>query len=144
LNFEYGKEEEKSIYPVSHLALTTHQQSKFYSDSLDLTSSKMLMLGKHGNVESTMLLKFLIFLPDSLKEAVNNKTLQILSSTIEMDPIYTYADKSNPFDFTVHKINSSWNSLTFTKDSLAHLDYEDIDRSSNRIYEAGFGAMTSA
>ncbi|VAX25124.1 hypothetical protein MNBD_IGNAVI01-2162 [hydrothermal vent metagenome] len=123
------------IVQVNSLEAELQQQSKFYSDSLNLTSSKVLLLGKHGNVESTMLMKFLIFLPDSLKEAVKNKTLQILSSTIEMDPIYTYADKSNPFDFTVHKINSSWNSLTFTKDSLASLDYEDVDRSSNRIYE---------
>ncbi len=123
------------VAQVNSLETGLQQQSKFYTDSLNLTSSKILMLGKHDNVESTMLMKFLIFLPDSLKEAVNNKTLQILSSTIEMDPIYTYADKSNPFDFTVHKINSSWNSLTFTKDSLASLDYDDVDRSSNRVYE---------
>ncbi|NOX66977.1 MAG: DNRLRE domain-containing protein [Chlorobi bacterium] len=123
------------VAQVNSMQAKLQQQSKFYTDSLNLTSSKILMLGKHDNVESTMLMKFLIFLPDSLKEAVNNKTLQILSSTIEMDPIYTYADKSNPFDFTVHKINSSWNSLTFTKDSLASLDYDDVDRSSNRVYE---------
>ena len=122
------------VAQVNSLETGLQQQSKFYTDSLNLTSSKVLLLGKHDNVESTMLMKFLIFLSDSLKEAVNNKTLQILSSTIEMEPVYTYADKSNPFDFTVHKINSSWNSLTFTKDSLAILDYEDADRSSNRIY----------
>lgn len=122
------------VAQVNSLQAKLQQESKYYIDSLNLTFSDVLLLGKYDNVESTMLMKFLIFLPDSLKEAVNNKTLQILSSTIEMGPIYTYADKSNPFDFTVHKINSSWNSLTFTKDSLVNLDYENVDRSSNRIY----------
>jgi len=110
------------------------QQSKYYTDSLSLTTSSMLLLGKHDNVESTMLMKFLIFLPDSIKDAVNDGTLQVLNSTMEIVPVYTYADKSNFFDFNVHKINSSWNSLTFDKDSLENLNYDDIDLSSNRSY----------
>ena len=110
------------------------QQSKYYTDSLSLTTSSMLLLGKHDNVESTMLMKFLIFLPDSIKDAVNDGTLQVLNSTLEIVPIYTYADKSNYFDFNVHKINSAWNSLTFDKDSLENLNYDDIDLSSNRNY----------
>ncbi len=110
------------------------QQSKYYTDSLSLTTSSVLLMGKHDNVESTMLMKFLIFLPDSIKDAVNDETLQVLSSTMELVPIYTYADKSNHFDFNVHKINSTWNSLTFDKDSLSSLNYDDIDLSSNRNY----------
>lgn len=110
------------------------QQSKYYTDSLSLNTSSALLLGKHDNVESTMMMKFLIFLPDSIKEAVNDGTLEILSSTMEIEPIYTYADKSNYFDFNVHKINSSWNSLTFDKDSLSSLSYDDNDLSSNRNY----------
>ncbi len=110
------------------------QQSKYYIDSLSLTTSSVLLMGKHDNVESTMLMKFLIFLPDSIKDAVNDETLQVLSSTMELVPIYTYADKSNHFDFNVHKINSTWNSLTFDKDSLSSLNYDDIDLSSNRNY----------
>ena len=110
------------------------QQSKYYTDSLSLTTSSMILLGKHDNVESTMLMKFLIFLPDSIKDAVNDGTLQVLNSTMEIVPIYTYADKSNFFDFNVHKINSSWKSLTFDKDSLLSLNYDDIDLSSNRNY----------
>ncbi len=110
------------------------QQSKYYTDSLSLNTSSVLLLGKHDNVESTMMMKFLIFLPDSIKEAVNDGTLEILSSTMEIEPIYTYADKSNYFDFNVHEINSSWNSLTFDKDSLSSLSYDNNDLSSNRNY----------
>ena len=110
------------------------QQSKYYTDSLSLTTSSILLLGKHDNVESTMMMKFLIFLPDSIKDPVNDGTLQVLSSTLEIEPIYTYAEKSNYFDFNVHKINSTWNSLTFDKDSLENLNYDDIDLSSNRSY----------
>lgn len=110
------------------------QQSNYYTDSLSLNTSSVLLLGKHDNVESTMLMKFFIFLPDSIEEAVNDGTLEILSSTIELEPIYTYANNSNYFDFNVHKINSSWNSLTFAKDSLSDLNYDDFDLSSNRNY----------
>ena len=110
------------------------QQSKYYTDSLNLNKSSVLLLGKHDNVESTMLMKFLMFLPDSIKDAVNDGTLEVLSSTMELVPIYTYAEKSNHFDFNVLKINSTWNSLTFDKDSLSSLNYDDIDLSSNRNY----------
>ena len=111
------------------------QQSKYYTDSLSLNTSSALLLGKHDNVESTMLLKYFIFLPDSLKDAVNDGTLEVISSTMEMQPNYTYADKSNFFDFSVHKINTFWNSLTFDKDDLEDLDYDDFDLSSNRVFE---------
>lgn len=110
------------------------QESKYYTDSLSLNTSRVLLLGKHDNVESTMMMKFFIFMPDSIKDAVNDGTLEILSSTMEIEPIYTYANKSNYFDFNVHKINSSWNSLTFDKDSLSDLSYDDFDLSSNRNY----------
>jgi len=111
------------------------QQSKYYTDSLSLNTSSALLLGKHDNVESTMLLKYFIFLPDSLKDAVNDGTLEVISSTMEMQPNYTYADKSNFFDFSVHKINTFWNSLTFDKDDLEDLDFDDFDLSSNRVFE---------
>ena len=110
------------------------QQTKTYTDSLDLTSATALLLGKHDNVQSTMLMKFLMFLPDSIKDPVKSGTFEIISSTIELSPNYTYSNKANYFDFSIHKINSTWNSLTFNKDSLSSLDYESIDVSSNRIY----------
>ena len=37
------------------------QQSKYYTDSLSLNTSSALLLGKHDNVESTMLLKYFIY-----------------------------------------------------------------------------------
>jgi len=122
------------ILQANSLDADLQQESKYYLDSLNLTISDLMLIGKHDNVESTMLMKFLIFLPDSLKDAIKDGTLQILSSTMELEPIYTFGDKASPLDFSVHKINSSWSSLTFTKDSLAYLDYEDVDRSSNRVY----------
>ncbi len=122
------------ILQANSLEAKLQQESKYYLDSLNLTISDVMLLGKHANVESTMLMKFLIFLPDSLKSAIEDGTLQILASTMELEPIYTFGDKGSFFDFTVHKINSSWSSLLFNKDSLATLDYEDVDRSSNKIY----------
>lgn len=110
------------------------QKTKTYADSLNLNYATTLLLGKHENVESIVMLKFLMFLPDSLKTEIKEGKLEILSSEILLRNIYTYGSKTNSFDFTAHKINSSWNSLTFNKDSLAFLDYEATDRSTNRVY----------
>ncbi len=109
------------------------QKSKTYTDSLRLNNSDLILLGKHDNVESTALMRFLFFLPDSIKGDILEGSLEILESSMVMRLSYTYGDKANSFDFTVHKINSSWNSLTFDKDSLQYLAYEALDRSSNRI-----------
>ena len=108
------------------------QTSKYYEDSLSLNSSRQVLLGKHSNVESTMLLKFIFFLPDSITAAINEDKLIVQSSWIEMYPNYTFGESTNQFDFSVHKINSSWSSLTFNKDSLASLDYNVDNLSSNQ------------
>ncbi|MEN8193062.1 MAG: DNRLRE domain-containing protein [Bacteroidota bacterium] len=119
---------------INSIEAAFEQQSRSYTDSLKLNSSNILLFGKHDNVQSTMLLKFLVFLPDSIKQAVLDETLEVLSSQIDLRIVYTYGDKNNSFDFSVNKINSSWNSLSFNKDSLASLDYENIDRSTNKVY----------
>ena len=111
------------------------QKSKFYdTDSLALTGATKLFLGKNDNVESTMLMKFYMFFPDSIIDGILGDSLRLISSSVEMHPFYVYGDKNNAFDFKVHEITSDWNSLEFGKIELNSLSYEGgTDVSSNRV-----------
>ncbi len=112
--------------------------SKFYdTDTLSLSNSSRMLLGKTGNVESTMLMKFYMFFPDSIKKAINDNSLILKSAVVEMKPIYTYGDINNSFKYSVHKINNEWNSLKFGRDDLTTLDYDDDDVSSNQKENVG-------
>jgi hypothetical protein len=114
---------------VNSYDLNFEQKSKSYdTDSLSLTNATKVFLGKSGNVESTMLMKFLMFFPDSIQDAILADSLNLISSSVIMQPLYVYGDKENNFDFTVHEINSEWNSLDFGK---IELDLLDIDLANN-------------
>lgn len=117
---------------VNSVDLNFEQKSKYHNtDSLSLTSASKIFLGKSGNVQSTMLMKFFMFFPDSIQNAILGDSLNLLSSVVEMEPFYVYGDKENSFDFTVHKINSDWNSLDFGETDLEALDFDITDLKSN-------------
>ncbi len=107
-------------------------ESKFYgSDTLALSSASRVFLGVNGNIESTMLMKFYMFFPDSIKNAILGDSLVLKSAVMEMEPVYTFGKSTNDFDFSVHKITSTWNSLDFSKSDFEKLDYDADDVSSN-------------
>jgi hypothetical protein len=112
------------------------QKARYYdTDTLALNSSAKVLLGKSDNVESTILMNFIMFLADSVSEAVLNDSLIIKSAVMEMQPIYTYGEESsNSFDFTLHEITSEWNSLSFGKNDLPGLVYNAEDVSTNRQF----------
>lgn len=120
------------ILTINSLDSSFSQTSKYYEDSLSLNSSRRVLLGKYNNVESTMLFKFIFFLPDSIITAINDDKLVVQSSWIEMVPNYIFGESTNQYDFSVHEINSSWSSLTFNKDSLSSLDYDINNLSSDQ------------
>lgn len=121
---------------INSLDFNFEQKSFFYdTDSLSLANATKIFLGKNGNVESTMLMKFYMFFPDSIIDAINADSLVLKSAKIEMEPIYTYGDEGNYFDFALHEVTNDWNSLEFGKTELIDLTYNNEDVSSNRIFE---------
>jgi len=119
---------------INSLDSAFSQKAKFYdSDTLDLATATMVYLGKNDNVESTMLMKFLFFFPDSIKDAILGDSLVLKSAVVEMYPNYTKGNSNNYFDFSVHEILEDWNSLEFSKDDLAALQFNSEDISSNHI-----------
>ena len=75
-------------------------------------------------------MKFVFGLPDSLKEDLIDGNINVLDSWVILTNRYIYTDSMATMNFTVHKVNSSWSSSSFTVDSLANLNYEPEDASS--------------
>ena len=124
-----------NVTQINSLDAAFEQKAKFYNtDTLDLASSTKIFLGKTGNVESTMLMKFLFFFPDSIKKAILSDSLVLKNAFIEMQPIYTKGKTNNSFDFTVHEIKEDWNSLDFTIANLEALQFNNENVSSNHNF----------
>jgi len=124
-----------NVTQINSLDAAFEQKARFYNtDTLDLASSTKIFLGKNGNVESTMLMKFLFFFPDSIKKAILGDSLVLKNAFIEMQPIYTKGNTNNSFDFTVHEIAEDWNSLDFTIANLEALQFNNENVSSNHDF----------
>ena len=113
---------------------TLSQSSYSLKRTFELGSSDVLLVGKAENVEASTLMRFFVILPDSMKQSLQNDSLNILEANITITKKYTFGDKSAPFDFTVHKILSGWTSEHFTSDSLPILSYDAGDISSNKSF----------
>ena len=95
--------------------------------AIKLSSAERLLLGRKNDIEASLLIRFFISLPDSIKQDILSNSLNITSAYIKMIKTYTCGDETAPFDFTAHKINSVW-SLDFTADSLTPaFSYEPND-----------------
>jgi hypothetical protein len=107
---------------------TIPQTSSTFQLSIPMGNSNMLMLGKTANIDTAaLLIKFLIILPDTIREDVNNNLLTIDSAYVQFTQIYRMGEADNPFEFSVHEINSGWTSEGFTADSLASLSFNPND-----------------
>lgn len=105
----------------------TQNSSSFVTDSLNFGAASRVLLGNLEYVKSTMLLRFGTFLPDSISDALEDGTITVLSSEVELRPIYRIGDRSQNLNFSVHEITSSWGSSGFNADSLAMLTYDPVE-----------------
>ena len=109
------------------------QSASVYKKVIELSSANRLLLGKKDNIEAGILIKFLIFFADSIKQQLTNNELFVLSAKVEFTKNYTFGNSTAPIDFSVHKINNNW-STGFTSDSLAILTYDANDISFSKTF----------
>ncbi|OGU81419.1 MAG: hypothetical protein A2W11_04380 [Ignavibacteria bacterium RBG_16_35_7] len=109
------------------------QSSSTYKKVIALSNADRLLLGKKDNVEAGILVKFLIFFADSIKQQIINNELTVLSAKVEFTKNYTFGNSSAPIDYSVHQINSSW-STGFTSDSLTLLSFDANDISFGKTF----------
>jgi hypothetical protein len=110
------------------------QSSSYFKRVLPLGKSSTLLIGRNSNVESSILMKFSLLMPDSLETDLLNGTINVLSAKILLVQVYSFGDSTASFDFSAHSITSNWSEDSFTSDSLAFLNYDPLDVSSNRHY----------
>jgi hypothetical protein len=110
------------------------QSSSYYKTSIRLSDSPRLLVGKYQNVEASSLIRFAVVLPDTIKNAFNNSTLNILSAKVYLTKLYNIGDESANLSYSAHFVTSGWTSFGFTADSLPNLQYNNNDISSNKTY----------
>lgn len=110
------------------------QSSNSHKKIIPLGASPILLLGKFQGQTAYTLISFTFTLPDSIKRAIRNDSLEVLDAKGVMNNEYLYGDKSAPFDYSIYEVNSNWTSAKFTADSFSALSYSQIDLSSNKVH----------
>ena len=108
------------------------QSSNSIKKVIPLGTSPRLLLGKKDDYTAYTLISFTFTLPDSIKRAIKNDSLEVLEAKGEMNIDYFFGEKNAPFDFSIYEIESFWNSASFTADSFAALSYSQTDLSLNK------------
>ncbi len=111
-----------AVFNSDSLSLT--QSVVNYSQKIDLGSSTRILLGKFENIKSTALLKFFLFIPDSLINPLTNDSLTVIDSWVELPINYTIGDTNSALTFEAHNITNFWLAADFDLDSLNALGYD--------------------
>jgi hypothetical protein len=120
-----------SVHTIDSYQDSIGQTSTYYKTPIRLSDSPRLLVGKFENIESSSLMRFAVVLPDTIKEAFLNSSLNIIDAKIELTKVYNIGNDAAPINFSVHFINSGWTSYGFTADSIPNLSYDDADIGSN-------------
>jgi hypothetical protein len=112
---------------------TLNQTSNSIKKIIPLGNSPRLLLGKYNNLTAYTLISFTFTLPDSIKRAIKNDSLEVLEAkgTINLD--YLYGNKNAAFDYSIYEIESFWNSSNFTADSFRVLSFSQNDLGFDKV-----------
>jgi len=112
-----------------------YQTSYSFKKVIALGGASRVLIGKADNLTANALFVFTFIISDSLKQLVRSDSLAVLSAKVELTPDYFFGDSNATFDYSVHKINSSWVSSSFTADSFlsSQFSYDPSDLSSNKV-----------
>ncbi|MCB9250525.1 MAG: DNRLRE domain-containing protein [Ignavibacteriales bacterium] len=93
----------------------------FKYDSLIFGSSSTALLGSYKNIQSEVLIGFLINPPDSILNPFKADSINLIKCWVQIEPTYWIGD-SNNFNFSIQRINTSWNPSTYTIDTLNEIN----------------------
>lgn len=106
------------------------QKSANYQENLKFGLSNVVLVGKNSYAESSILMRYHIYLPDSLLAFVKSGQYIVKSATMQMIPRYLLGDKTATLDFSVYQVRSDWSPVGFDRDSIPSLVYDPVDVSS--------------
>ncbi len=103
-------------------------------DTIKNENLSTILLGNYNGFKSVALLRFFTDLPDSVLNGIKGDSAIIISSKLKIKPIYKIGDISANFDFKIYEIKNSWKSINFTADSLANIQYDQVDMIESRSF----------
>lgn len=106
------------------------QQSGNYQKNLKFGLSPVVLMGKNSYAEASILMRYHIYLPDTLLALVKSGQYNVKSATMNMIPRYLLGDKTAALDFSVYQVRNDWSPVGFDKDSIPNLVYDHVDVSS--------------
>ncbi|MFA5804241.1 MAG: hypothetical protein WC879_06325 [Melioribacteraceae bacterium] len=106
------------------------QKSANYQDKIKFGLSNVVLIGKNSYAESSILMRYRIYMPDTLLALVKSGQYIVKSATMQMIPRYLLGDKTATLDFSVYQVRSDWSPVGFDRDSIPRLAYDPIDVSS--------------
>ncbi|MGD8305784.1 MAG: hypothetical protein PVF17_03945 [Ignavibacteria bacterium] len=110
------------------------QTSSYFKEVISLGFSTTFHIGRRDNLEASSLLRFAFSVEDSMQEDFLQDRIVINRAYIELTPVDTFTNASEPLDFSVHKINNDWSISGFTVDDIQSLNYDMVDLSSNKTF----------
>lgn len=103
------------------------QKSANYQDKFKFGLSNVVLMGKNSFEEASILMRYRIYLTDSLLALVKSGKYVVKSATMKMIPRYLLGNKSAPLDFSVFQVRSDWSPKGFDRDSIPRLAYDPTD-----------------
>ncbi len=104
-------------------------------------SSSALLIGKYNNVVSTALIKYYIYLPDSIYNPMESdfNNINVLDAWIEFTKYSSWGDTLQDFQFEGFAVTEDWTDADITRSELEVLvNTEAIDYSSDLASNTGF------
>lgn len=103
--------------------------SNFYKEILPSSVSlgEAVVLGKSGDLVSTVLMRVPLTAPDSIKSMLQEGSITITSTWVKMNSLYYIGDKNGTFDFTGHRINAEVNFDNIKPSTFPSVTYDQSD-----------------
>ncbi len=103
--------------------------SNYYQELTPSTVSlgEAVVLGKKGDLESTVLMRFPLTAPDSIKSMMQDGSITITNTWVKMNSLYYIGDKNGTFDFTGHRLNNETNFDNIKPSTFPSVTYDQND-----------------
>lgn len=106
--------------------------SATYNDSIDLSSSERLLIGKTSFAKASAFVRFYPVLPDSILNQILKDSIIVRNCFVKIVPNYKIG--SGYFDFNLYKIKQSWSSSTINNKNYTSLPVDKTqDFSYNKV-----------
>lgn len=125
-----AQNEKISFQELDSYQTNIFQKSVNYQDKFKFGLSNVVLIGKNSFAESSILMRYHIYLPDSLLALVKSGKYFVRSATVKMIPRYLLGNKTANLDFSVYQVRSNWSPIGFDRDSIPNLIYDPVDVSS--------------